>query len=120
MAGFAGQLSPEAPNAIRVFAQVSTGPGELRLEVADTGGQPFNWDQLAINGTPSGSTQADWAARVARARSRIGNNWTDVMAVLRGVANKPGMQPGRLADFNEYLRFVVTVYGSNAEEFGMA
>ncbi len=100
-----------------VVAPIDPGPIRLNLSVIETVGQQFDWNRLADEGGPAGADQTDWRARVILARGRIGESLDNVLTVLRDSATDSLQSSGAFYDFDEFLRFVVALYGTNAEEF---
>jgi Carboxypeptidase regulatory-like domain/Beta-propeller repeat len=120
--GSAGRLMPGTAYSQSLVVMLPPGVTQATISVGivETSGQPFDWGRLASEGLPLGAAGVDWTARVALARSRIGESWDDVMATLRQVADVAEQPSEALTDFDSLLRYIVIAYGSPPTEFGGA
>lgn len=114
--GPAGVLAPGS-YAMQVRVQTPSPTGQIRLtaSIVTTAGQPFDWTKLAEENAPNGANLDQWRARVTLARSRIGESFEDVMNALRDAASRSHGDASGFYDFDGFLRYVVSVYGT-AEE----
>lgn len=115
--GSGGVLAPGVTNSITVFVKAPSPQGTVSLElsVADTSGA-FDWDLIASDGAPNDIAPANWLDLVDNARQYLGESWSEVIANLSNSATTPGVPQDEVVDFDEFLRTMIAIYGTEVPE----
>ncbi len=123
-AGTEGSPAKLAPGATTTVTLTIQTPSSLnsqltyRLKLFDQETSNFPWAALLAQGAPPGTSQADWAGIIAKARQRIGESWGSVLGTVRQVSAVPGGASSNYTNFDEMLLYVVMLYGSDVGEIG--
>src|SRR5262249_12118308 len=97
-----GILPPGASGSITVsYVPITAGAGvrsTFTLQTLKDPAQPFDWNALAQQDVPIGTSPQQWADIVAAARQQMGDTWGDVVSFvgqnsLRVVRSATGIAP---------------------------
>ena len=108
--GTNGQLLPGVGYTINAMV-IAEDDDILRLSQLDTTGD-FDWQSVS----DIKPTDTEWQSLVENAKPNIGNTWSDILKKMSSITQNSSWKSNALYDFDELLRYLVAVYGSEIED----